>query len=91
MSKKVRKSKTKMMIEAVEVGVAEKGNHKITFEADTFTFWYRGTPIYTWNAKARFGENLYAGGFEETASTRNQRKTIWEAIVEFEQLGGAGE
>jgi len=85
---RLRKSRARMMVEAVRPpGFTEKGNVGIDFEkdeggADVFIFFYRGTRIAKWYPV----ENVYTDipcPFDDTPSTRNQRKMAREAVEEF--------
>lgn len=81
----IRKAKTKAMVEALRNGMAENGNHFVTcFEGD-YHFYYRGTLIYKWNAVADEGGPIHAGAYEDTPSTRNQRKEIMKSIANFKE------
>jgi len=81
----LRKAKTKMMVNALIHGHADNGNHFVTCYSFEYHFFYRGTPIYRWNALKDIGQAIDAGKFEDTASTRNQRKEIMKAIENFKE------
>jgi hypothetical protein len=81
----LRKMKARYMVNALIQGMAEAGNHLITCYGNVYHFYYRGTLIYTWNAVTNEGRDIDAGDFEDTASTRNQRKEIKKAILNFKE------
>jgi hypothetical protein len=81
----LRKKKTKAMITAMVHGMAEDGNHFITCYGGDFHFYYRGTLIYKWDADENKGAPVNAGEYEDTPSTRNQRKEIEKAIENFNE------
>lgn len=81
----LRKAKAKMMVNALIHGTAENGNHFVTCFANDFHFYYRGTLIYKWNGVTYEGQEVHAGDFEGTDSTRNQRKEIQKAIEVFKE------
>lgn len=85
-----KKARARRMYEVYLTGNPfEQGNHRIEIQDGKVIFHYRGTPIMAYDLRERTREKLNAGAFEETPSTRNQRKQIHEAIDEFElQLFG---
>lgn len=83
---KLRKVKSKAMVNAMVHGHADNGNHFMTCFMNDFHFFYRGTLIYKWNLDKDEGGPVNAGEFENTASTRNQRKEIEKAIEEFRRV-----
>lgn len=80
---KLRKIRARMMREAVAKKLVEKGNLLIRYEAPVFIFQYRDTPILLWDIAVSTVEDIDAGVYEDTASTRNQRKMAREAITEY--------
>lgn len=81
----LRKVKARYMVNALIQGMAEAGNHLITCYGNVYHFFYRGTLIYKWNAVKDEGAPVYAKEYEDTASTRNQRKEIQKAIENFRE------
>lgn len=84
----LRKLKSRGMLEALENpdGIYERGNHLVVYDVEMrFRFYYRGTPIYEWNAVTDAERVILAGEYEETPSTRNQRKEIRQAISDFRE------
>jgi hypothetical protein len=81
----LRKVKTKMIVNALVQGTAENGNHFVTCFEDDYHFYYRGTLIYKYNAVKDEEREVHAGVYEDTASTRNQRKEIKKAIQNFRE------
>lgn len=81
--KDLRKAKARYMLYALKNGVSEEGNHFMTCFGDIFHFFYRGTVIYKWDAVKDIGEEIDAGKYQFTDSTRNQRNEIKKAIAQF--------
>lgn len=81
-----RKSRARKMYEVLSTLLPlEEGNHKITLSKDgIMTFSYRGTPIVRYDFKNSKCEDIDAGKYENTESTKAQRRAIYEAIEEFE-------
>jgi len=86
----LRKSRSRMMVEAIRFGMCERGNHKVRLapeDPNTFIFSYRGTDILLWDTKQDVVKDIHAGSqYEHTPSTRNQRKMAREAIDEFRRV-----
>lgn len=94
---RLKKSRARMMLEALRGYRAEKGNIKVKIncfivpeDADgllgNFHFFYRGTEILQW---CPYNDNVWemnAGDFEGTSSTRRQRTMARESIEEFAKV-----
>lgn len=81
----MRKAKTRAMVNALIQGHSGEGNHFITCYGCQFHFFYRGTLIYKWDAVEDTESPVDAGAYEDTASTRNQRKEIQKSIQNFRE------
>ena len=79
----LRKVKAKYMLEALRNGASDNGNLLVTCYEHVFQFHYRGTVIYKWDAVRNEQSEVFAGKYEGTASTHNQRKEIKKAIGNF--------
>lgn len=85
--KPFQKTRTLMMRQALyELSPVVKGNHRIEFTDGIFRFYYRGTPLMEYELRTRMKRKLNAGKFEGLPSTRAQRRAIYEAIMDFEQM-----
>lgn len=96
----LRKSRARAMVEAIATRrVQEKGNLRIRFitvnvvdggkptgeTRNLLAFYYRGNQIASWYPETGEFISVDCGEFEDTPSTRNQRKMITEAIKEFNE------
>lgn len=80
----LRKIKARYMYQCIcNDGKFTKGNHHIEYYDEMFTFYYRDTPIYHWHPENDVHQDIHAGDFEDTTSTKNQRKEIRHAIENF--------
>lgn len=83
---RLRKSRARMMAEAVKEDRVEKGNVGVRIansDPNVFFFSYRGTDIMCWHVLRNEITDVHAGAFNDTPSTRNQRKMVREAVEEF--------
>ncbi len=83
--KTLLKSRSRAMYEVLTSGKPyEKGNLKIDFDGNTFTFYFRSDrPFLIYDMQMRRWEKVDCGEYENTASLRQQRKALYEAIEEF--------
>jgi len=86
---KLKTVKAKMIIEAIETGTSERGNHSMWCTGNEITMWYRGTPIITvYLSISELGvtyliTNLYAGEYDRTPATIRQRKDFETSVNEI--------
>lgn len=82
----LRKLRARHMYQAMtaENGIFEKGNHKIVYKDYVFVYMYRGTAIYMWHMYEDV-EKPIESEYDQTASTKNQRKVIKQSIQEFRE------
>lgn len=79
----LRKSRARLMREAVRHDEANKGFLKIKYGEGIFDFYFRGTHIMQWNIILESILEINAGEFEETTGTFYQRKMLHYAIKEY--------
>ncbi len=89
---KLRKIKSKMIVEALKTGASESGNHKVVCKdgyCDDFVFdmLYRGTVIAKVSIydKGVIARPVYAGEYDNTVATIRQRRDIDKAVRELEK------
>lgn len=88
---KLRKSRARMLLLALHtLEPQERGNIRIVparlaGEVLDIMFYYRGTQIAEWTPVTGEFNYVHCREFEDTHSTRNQRRMIDEAIKEFEK------
>src|SRR5690606_20494230 len=85
--KTLKKSRARAMYKVLASGQPyEKGNLKIDFDGNTFTFYFRSDrPFLIYDMQMRRWEKVDCGEFENTASLHQQRKAMYEAIEEFNE------
>lgn len=96
---RIQKSRARLMAETVQTAQTkssrQKGNLIIEFDIDarpaseggedSFLFYYRETLIAVWFPVRNVFEEPHCGAYEDTPSTRNQRKVAREAVEEFDR------
>ena len=85
----LRKSRSRMIWNAICLGRAEKGNISVRVDNNdpgVVVFSYRGTDILAWNRDTGDIVDIHAGIYDQTPSTRNQRKMARQAIEEFRRV-----
>jgi hypothetical protein len=87
---RLKKQRARMMVEAMQKhnGAINRGNVGIRISEKWFIFSYRDTDIMTWDTEPDEGDGTkdVVGEYDNSQSTRNQRRVAREAIEEFKKV-----